>query len=125
MASQSVVPKKKRGPDPTGKGTQVQVRVQPDLLEALDKLVDALSDDGGSASRADALRFALRTYMESDGFLSHRPRLPRHYLIELNRPYAEALTAAFGEKLDDQLEAIADIVIAWLRDNGYLKGYHG
>lgn len=36
MTSQSVVPKKKRGPAPTGKGTQVQVRLQPGLLEKLD-----------------------------------------------------------------------------------------
>jgi hypothetical protein len=36
MAETSVVPKKRRGPAPTGKGTQIQVRLQPDRLTAID-----------------------------------------------------------------------------------------
>lgn len=37
MARQSMVPeKKKRGPPATGKGTQVQVRLQPHQLKRLD-----------------------------------------------------------------------------------------
>ncbi len=36
MAKTSVVPRKKRGPAPTGKGTQIQVRLQPEQLAELD-----------------------------------------------------------------------------------------
>ena len=44
--------KKKPGPKPTGKGEQINVRLQPDLLDALDKHVKATS----AASRAEAIR---------------------------------------------------------------------
>lgn len=33
---QTVQPQKKRGPAPTGKGTPVQVRIQPDTLAKID-----------------------------------------------------------------------------------------
>jgi hypothetical protein len=36
MRKQIVHPWKKRGPPPTGKGTQIQVRIQPALLAELD-----------------------------------------------------------------------------------------
>jgi hypothetical protein len=36
MANQTVQPKKRRGPLPTGKGTPIQVRLQPAHLAALD-----------------------------------------------------------------------------------------
>lgn len=36
MAKQTVISKKKRGPPPTGKGTPVVTRLQPDQLAALD-----------------------------------------------------------------------------------------
>jgi len=36
MKRQTVITKKRRGPLPTGKGTLVGVRLQPDLLKALD-----------------------------------------------------------------------------------------
>jgi hypothetical protein len=36
MAKQTVQPKKRRGPAPTGKGTPIQVRLQPAQLKALD-----------------------------------------------------------------------------------------
>jgi metal-responsive CopG/Arc/MetJ family transcriptional regulator len=36
---QTVQPRKRRGPPPTGKGTPVQVRLQPDLLAALDAFI--------------------------------------------------------------------------------------
>ncbi len=36
MARQTVITKKRRGPIPTGKGTLVGVRLQPDQLTALD-----------------------------------------------------------------------------------------
>lgn len=53
MKRQSVVPKKKRGPSPTGKGTQVQVRLQPDLLTALDKFI---RDEKRDLTRPEAIR---------------------------------------------------------------------
>ena len=34
-----MVPKKKRGPAPTGKGVQIQVRIQPDKLALLDRWI--------------------------------------------------------------------------------------
>jgi metal-responsive CopG/Arc/MetJ family transcriptional regulator len=37
MKRQTVITKKRRGPLPTGKGTLIGVRLQPDLLDALDK----------------------------------------------------------------------------------------
>jgi len=40
MASQTVLPKKRRGPPPTGKGTQIGVRIQPVLLTRLDEWID-------------------------------------------------------------------------------------
>jgi hypothetical protein len=53
MAKQTVLAKKKRGPAPTGKGTQVVVRLQPDPLAALDAWV-AKQKDG--PTRAEAIR---------------------------------------------------------------------
>ena len=52
MKRQTVITKKRRGPLPTGKGTLVGVRLQPDLLKALDgwaKLHDI-------SSRPEAIR---------------------------------------------------------------------
>jgi hypothetical protein len=40
MAKTSVVPKKRRGPAPTGKGTQIQVRLQPEQLAELDAWIE-------------------------------------------------------------------------------------
>lgn len=36
MKRQTVLPQKKRGPAPTGKGTLIGVRLQPDILETID-----------------------------------------------------------------------------------------
>ena len=44
---------KKRGPAPTGKGHQVVVRLQPDMLEAVDTYVAGQGDD---PSRPEAIR---------------------------------------------------------------------
>lgn len=43
----------RRGPPPTGKGTQVQVRLQPDLLARLDAYRATLPD---SPSRPETIR---------------------------------------------------------------------
>jgi len=62
MASQTVLARKKRGPAPTGKGQQVVVRLQPDLLAFIDTLRQrhdpALSRPEAVRQSLDALRMA-------------------------------------------------------------------
>lgn len=53
MTEQSVVPKKRRGPTPTGKGVQIQVRLQPDDLAKLDLWIEA---NAIGVSRPEAIR---------------------------------------------------------------------
>jgi hypothetical protein len=52
MRSQSVIPRKKRGPPATGKGTPVMVRLQPSLLTRLDLWIEGR----GPFSRPEAIR---------------------------------------------------------------------
>ena len=54
MAKTSVVPKKKRGPAPTGKGVQVGERWHPSELAAIDAWIAASSDK--TVTRAHAIR---------------------------------------------------------------------
>jgi hypothetical protein len=70
MARQSVLAKKKRGPAPTGKGEQVFVRLQPDLLKPLDAWI--AEQDPPLPTRAAALRVALRDWLTGLGLLKHR-----------------------------------------------------
>jgi metal-responsive CopG/Arc/MetJ family transcriptional regulator len=53
MKRQSLVPKKRRGPPPTGQGIQIQVRIQPDKLAELDRWIAAQTDQ---PSRPEAIR---------------------------------------------------------------------
>jgi hypothetical protein len=53
MKRQTVITKKRRGPPPTGKGTLIGVRMQPDELAALDTWVVG---DGRSLTRPEAIR---------------------------------------------------------------------
>jgi hypothetical protein len=53
MKRQTVLAKKRRGPAPTGKGTHVGVRLQPDKLAALDAWASAQDDKPG---RPEAMR---------------------------------------------------------------------
>ncbi|WP_212567914.1 ribbon-helix-helix domain-containing protein, partial [Pseudomonas syringae] len=53
MTSQTVSPQKRRGPAPTGKGTPVGVRVQPDLLAAIDRFIE---EEAPGTSRPEAVR---------------------------------------------------------------------
>jgi hypothetical protein len=53
MKRQTVITKKRRGPPPTGKGTLIGVRMQPDDLAALDSWI---TSDGGGLSRPQAIR---------------------------------------------------------------------
>ncbi len=54
MAKASVVPKKKRGPPPTGKGIQVGERWHPAELAAIDAWIASSSDK--ATTRAHAIR---------------------------------------------------------------------
>ena len=53
MKRQTVITKKRRGPAPTGKGTLVGVRLQPDDLSELD---DWISEQDESFTRPEAIR---------------------------------------------------------------------
>jgi hypothetical protein len=48
-----LVPKKRRGPPPTGQGIQIQVRIQPVKLADLDRWIAAQADQ---PSRPEAIR---------------------------------------------------------------------
>jgi hypothetical protein len=65
--STTVLTQKKRGPKPTGKGTLVGVRLQPDILAKVDALV-RLAEPG--TSRADIIRKIIH---EWEGRPSARP----------------------------------------------------
>lgn len=56
---------KRRGPAPTGKGTLVGVRLQTDMLAAVDKFVD----EEGGISRPDAIRHILRRWFTENKVL--------------------------------------------------------
>jgi hypothetical protein len=60
MAKTSVVPKKRRGPPPTGKGIQVQVRLQPDRLAAIDAWIEK---QDRPLTRPEAIRAMIDTIL--------------------------------------------------------------
>jgi hypothetical protein len=60
MAKQTVQPKKKRGPAPTGKGTPVQVRLQPSHLKALDAWI---AQQNAPLTRPEAIRAMMETIL--------------------------------------------------------------
>jgi hypothetical protein len=60
MAEQTVQPKKRRGPAPTGKGMPVQVRLQPAQLEALDAWIAKQSQP---LTRPEAIRAMMETIL--------------------------------------------------------------
>ena len=56
MARQTVITKKRRGPAPTGKGTLVGVRLQPDRLSAIDAWI---AEQNAPMTRPGAIRAML------------------------------------------------------------------
>lgn len=64
MSDQSLVPKKRRGPAPTGKGVQVQVRLQPDDLAKLDRYI---ADRQPGMTRPEAIRECVRQWTRQEG----------------------------------------------------------
>lgn len=67
MARQSVITQKRRGPAPTGKGTLVGVRLQPDLLAVLDRFI---AEEKPAMSRPEALRHAFAEWVARNPRLS-------------------------------------------------------
>jgi len=59
MAKKTVQPKK-RGPAPTGKGTPIQVRLQPSQLKALDAWIDK---QDVPLTRPEAIRAMMETIL--------------------------------------------------------------
>jgi len=59
----TVAPKKRRGPAPTGVGTSINVRFQPDQLMALDTWI---SKQDHHPSRPEAVRLILRQALRSE-----------------------------------------------------------
>lgn len=57
---------KRRGPKPTGKGTLVGVRLQPDILAALDDFAASEKD----RSRPEAVRRILRDWLIGHGYIA-------------------------------------------------------
>ncbi|KYK45274.1 hypothetical protein A1D31_35420 [Bradyrhizobium liaoningense] len=57
MKRQAVKVRKKRGPAPTGKGAQIQVRLQPDDLTAVD---DWIAEQDKAPTRPEAIRTLMR-----------------------------------------------------------------
>ena len=53
MSTQETLQPRKRGPKPTGKGTPIQVRLQPDQLSKVDAWRDAQDD---KPTRPEAIR---------------------------------------------------------------------
>lgn len=66
ILSETLVPQKprKRGPAPTGKGTQIGVRLQPPELAALDTWIAAQPE---KPTRPEALRRLAKKGLEGDG----------------------------------------------------------
>jgi hypothetical protein len=60
MAKKTVQPKKRRGPAPTGKGTPVQVRLQPGHLKALDAWI---AQQNAPLTRPEAIRAMMETIL--------------------------------------------------------------
>jgi hypothetical protein len=73
---ETLISKKRRGPAPSGQGTPVMVRLQPNQLAALDAWIEA---DGSRFSRPEAIRRLLEHAWEntvaSRGVQPQPPRL--------------------------------------------------
>ncbi|UWU89601.1 ribbon-helix-helix domain-containing protein [Bradyrhizobium sp. CB1015] len=62
MKRQAVKVRKKRGPAPTGKGTQIQVRLQQDDLSAVDSWI---AEQEKAPTRPEAIRTLMRQALKS------------------------------------------------------------
>jgi hypothetical protein len=62
MKRQPVKLRKKRGPLATGKGTQIQVRLQPDDLSAVDNWI---AEQDAAPTRPEAIRTLVRQALKA------------------------------------------------------------
>lgn len=69
--STTVLAKKRRGPKPTGKGVQVVVRMQPNLLSAIDSFV--ADQPSPKPSRPEAVRSLAAAALVTTGYLKPDP----------------------------------------------------
>ena len=93
------------------------VRLQPEMLVALDRLAQETD-----TTRPQALRFAFDQWAEANGFASPRPKLrERQIMIDLWQKEIDAIKAEFGDKFEDTQDAISHIVRDWLIGHGLLK----
>ena len=60
---------KKRGRPATGRGLPVTVRLQPDLLDAVDQSLAGVPD---AQTRPEMVRYILRDWLVGHGYLPHR-----------------------------------------------------
>jgi len=65
MTQDTLITRKRRGPPPTGKGTLLGVRVQPDLLADLDAWIAEQPEP--RPTRPDAMRRLLADYLVTMG----------------------------------------------------------
>ncbi|BAU89387.1 hypothetical protein MPPM_0782 [Methylorubrum populi] len=66
-AQETLQPKKRRGPAPTGQGVPVQVRLHAEQLEPLDAWIATQPDP--KPSRPEAIRGALTEWLSQKGLL--------------------------------------------------------
>lgn len=64
---ETLVPRKKRGPQPTGQGVQIQVRAHDDMLSAIDNWIAGHGVEG--MSRPQAVRELVARGLKSDTVL--------------------------------------------------------
>jgi hypothetical protein len=84
MAKQTVITKKRRGPAPTGKGTLLGVRLQPEGLAKLDAWITRQKD---GPTRPEAIRrlveAALKVSEPERKAAKRKPRVPQPMVLKM------------------------------------------
>lgn len=106
--------KKSRGRPASGQGTQIQVRVPPDLLAVIDRLISEL---GGT--RPDILRMAAIHWAESFGEIPPKD-FAREVSVMVSIPKTQLAELEKATALDRD-EAINFAVDEWLAGRGREK----
>src|SRR3954471_5206142 len=84
MPQETLIPRKRRGPPPTGQGVPIMLRLQPEQLAALDRWIAAQPEP--KLSRPEAIRRLLTAALGQDDVLLTAYR----EIVELNLADAEA-----------------------------------
>lgn len=69
MSTQDISVPKKRGRPVTGQGTQIQVRLQSDLLDPIDAFAGETIHPDAPIGRPEAIRRILRDWLIGHGYL--------------------------------------------------------